>query len=252
MKKGLALIGGLALLGSTFFGINIENTKASSEVTNQYQVNDGYTILTNEDIKTLEAFFNQYNVDKKTQVSLIKKLKNGEKWDSLKNDTLPVLENTVELEDGTKENVRVFEDGSIAVSSVDLSDATITNITPTKRNIGPLAVTPGTVTSGTGYSIYSKAKVHQSTGVISAHFYADFVLVQNGMDYISRVYNEKVTILGGNLSEVNLKIVKSKETLDYKAEAKLSFVVNSTQWTGANCYLKLLVGKDTYSSPYSF
>lgn len=139
-----------------------------------------------------------------------------------------------------------YKDGSIVVTSVDYESVE-------EVSIAPRAVSPGTVTSGSGYKNYKKAKVYYNSGIANAHFYANFTIVQGGNDYISSVYDKKVTAFGGTASEISLNLTRSKETLDNKASAKLSFnFVNFNNTASTSCWLKLSVGKDSYSETHSF
>ncbi|ABY93634.1 MAG: hypothetical protein AB2462_10330 [Thermoanaerobacter sp.] len=55
------------------------------------------------------------------------------------------------------------------------------------NDISPLVVDPGTgtVRCGTGYCSYTHVKVSDVGMLVAAEFYADFVIVNGGYDYIS-------------------------------------------------------------------
>ncbi|WP_194540520.1 hypothetical protein [Paenibacillus sp. JZ16] len=208
---------------------------------------DEITLSSNE-ITRIKSLLSEYDVSIETQTYLMNKLENGEKWDSEKGIE-PVSTHTIVKNNGTEEIVETFPDGSIAISGVDLSTAEVS----TDIIVTPYDLDPGSISSGSGYTSYRGAKVYKNTAFIGAQFYADFTQVNGGMSYISRVYDEKVhaLTLGGSIGDVSLQLVRDRENLNYDAEAKLSFVANA--WAGGtNCYLKLVVGKGTYSTPYSY
>jgi len=201
-------------------------------------------------------FFNNYDVPYSLQIELLEKLRKGKKWDSLNNEKAISKEKRLN-DDGVEEIVSRFKDGSIVVNSGDTelfefkelyieSDLKkMENIKNSPQGI----VSGGTVTGGSGYKSYKKAKVYSNTGVLNASFYANFTLVQNGNDFISNAYDYSIQGKLGVASFQSLKIIKKTESLDGRAQAKLDFsykaaedVVNSTYW------LKLYVGNDKYSS----
>lgn len=233
MKKVLSIITILA-----FFLTGNSYTFASEK-------NVTEVILSDAEITSIKVYLSEYDVSKETQDDLIYKLESGEKWDSLKGIN-PVSTHTIE-KSGTEEKVETFPDGSISVSGMDLSTVEESSV------ITPYDLDPGDISSGSGYTSYRGAKVYRNTGVLNASFYADFTQVNGGMSYITRVYDERVFAIGGSVSEISLNLVKSREDLNYPAEAKLSFIVTIYPGgAGANAWLKLQVGNGHYSTPSQF
>lgn len=247
----------------------IESAEASKKTSkqNNVEINSTMTKIPEKDVLAIQEFFNKYNVDLTTQNDLLNKLEKGEVWDSLKENTQPI--NIIESsdEEGNKEQIEVYEDGSISVTTiapeiVETFDEPFEQPlleTPTSGSgtglIQPMDVHigTGTVTSGSGYRAYKHVQVRKSIGIADAHFYADFTLVQGGMDFIQRVYDYKLVGQGGSANFNSLRIVRAKETQDYKASAKLDFTFVLVNGAGStSCWLKLFVGKDTYSSAYSY
>lgn len=135
----------------------------------------------------------------------------------------------------------IFEDGSITITGLDLIEA------------NNRAITGGSTSSGSGYISRINAKVHHSTGVISAEFYATYTNVNGGYDMIDSVKNQRVITIGGTVSSINLKLSKKREDANGAAQARLSFVVSSYGGiAGGNCWLDLRVGKDTAYTDYRF
>lgn len=236
-------------------GLNSSFVSASETELVQSNLEQTSQVLSNEDIKSLNEFFNTYNVKEETQNQLIAKLKKGELWDSINKNENPV--GTYEVPSKENENivetVSTYKDGSISVAAVeptiveDFSSEIPTNI------ITPFAVDPGTVTGGSGYKNFQKAKAYVYAGVANAHFYANFTLVQGGYDKISNVYDYKIVGVGGTASYDNLKITRATETSSNKASAKLDFTWNAFNGASSTtCWLKLNVGKDTYGTTYSY
>lgn len=236
MKKITTSVLALSLFLGTTNGIVNANELTQNSI-------EEHTKISQEDINELTTFLNNYNVDKKVQMNLIKKLNDGEIWDSLKKDQKAIHSYEIQT-NGITEKVEQYQDGSIVVTSVDYESA---------EEITPFAVSPGTVTGGSGYKNFKKAKVYYNAGIANAHFYADFTIVFGGNDYISRVYDHKVSAVGGSANDIQLKLTRSKETLDNKASAKLSFnYINFNNTGSISCWLKLTVGKDKYTETHSY
>lgn len=201
--------------------------------------------LTKEEKVELKSFFDQYNVEKNVQNKLIKKLNDGELWDSLKGNQEIVKVKEVETETGF-EKIETYEDGSIIVSTVDSKELVEVSVEE-KDEFGTYAVSPGTVTSGSGYKTFRGAKVYVKSGIANCHFFANFTILNSGMDYISSAYDHSITTIGGTYSDDKLSITRSKETLDYRAEAKLSFKFEAYSGAGAQTvWIKLNVGRNAY------
>ncbi|WP_098748468.1 DUF5626 family protein [Paenibacillus sp. EZ-K15] len=230
MKKILSIITILTL----FLTVNSQ-AFASEEKGNEL-------ILSNNEITSIKMSLSEYGVSEETQEDLINKLKNNEKWDSLKG-VKPVSTRTV-LKNDIEEKVEIFQDGSISVSAMDLSTAEVSDV------ITPYDLDPGNISSGSGYTNYRGARIYKNEIVLFAQFYADFTTVNQGMSYITRVYDGDVNGVGGTISDVSLNVIQYKEDLNYPAEAKLSFIVSGWGgWGGGTCWLKLQVGNSHYSTP---
>jgi len=253
MNKGIKFLSLGALVVTLGLNSTQQTFAAEQPNTNKYS-------LSSEDTMELKTFFSKYEVNNVTQEKLINKFNEGRAWDSLDQNSQPVLTYTVS-NDGQKELVSTYKDGSILVSAIDpaLVEFNVPEIPTSEKSLkivkdGPSrAVDPGTVTGGSGYKSYKKAKVYSSSGIVSAYFYANFTIVQGGKDYISSVYDYKLTGIGGTATVDNFRIVRKTETLDNKASAKLDFTFAPFNGTASTtCWLKLFVGGDKYSSDRAF
>lgn len=262
MKKGLIAAIVPALVLSLGIGTNSSSVYANeNEIQDPSIQKDDYAY----GIQKTKEFLTKYHVEEKVQKELIEKLENGEVWDSVNNQKTPIKTEVTQDEDGINETVSRFADGSVSVTtvepvSVEFTESSEVPVTPsfsssTKNagSIGTFAVSPGTVSSGSGYKTFKKAKVSQYAGFINASFYANFTIVQGGNDYISNVYDWKVVTYFGTYAFNEFKITRKTESLSGKASAKLTFSYGLYNGgLGGNCWLKLHVGKDSYSSSYSY
>ncbi|MCR2043797.1 hypothetical protein NSA23_06645 [Anaerosalibacter massiliensis] len=191
--------------------------------------------LSEEDKLEIREMLDELNIDKTTQDNLINKLENNQIWDCMDEEQVSKIpENyfNVSIDEPVKRYT--FPDGSVIETKLELP------------MISPSAVTGGSVSSGSGYTSVRGAKVSTKKGLVGMGFYADYTNVNGAYDYISRVYDSWVKVVGGSYSNRKLKIVKKREDISGPAEAKLSADVS---WvggvTGAGTeWLKLRVGKD--------
>lgn len=231
--KVLKKVAGISLALVILSGGNVY----ASENVNELQVQSEER--GNSQLSNAVKFFNKYDVDKKVQANLINKYNKGILWDSLKEGELPIRSEKKEFENYT-ETVDVYNDGSIIVTS--MSEGEITEVTENEEEtLSVLSVTPGTVTSGSGYTSHKGARVYVSGGLTFASFLADFTLVRNGNDYIGAVYKA----VGGIYTSPVLN--RKYETSTSRARAYLPYRYTYAGTTYSKT-LTLYVGKDTYYS----
>ena len=203
--------------------------------------------LYDEGILKVKDFFNQYGVNESTQNELINTINSGQLLDSMKEDTVAI--STYEVNNNNViETVAVYQDGSISVTGVELPNEKFIE----NDYITPFAIEGGSSSSGSGYATYKNVRVYHNTGTINAQFQADYTLT-NGKSFISDVYDEKVLVILGNHSNIDLRIVRKTENLDNLAEAKLSF--DYKYWTGiasGNAFLQLYVGNNKAYTKHSW
>lgn len=102
---------------------------------------------------------------------------------------------------------------------------------------------------GSGYCTYYEVLIDGTSGVQSAEFYADFTFVQGGADYISKVYDDRVMVIGGTYQNKSLSIMRQKEDLYYNRPAYAALTWDTISvGCGCSSYLKLFVEDDNYYS----
>lgn len=251
MKKNISkiLIGAfiLGLIGSSSYATPVSAKTSNSDV-KQVSTVTQKTQLKQSEKDQLVNWFNSYNVSNKIQTKLIAKLEGGQDWDSF-NPKNHCITTKGTLPTGEKYIKKVFDDGSISVQTIDLSEAEVTQVNLANSEITPTAIDPGQITHGTGYTLYTNAKVYASNGSVTASFRTSFYLTQGGSDGITMTDIQKstylITVLGGTYSGASLNVIPN-ESYD-PASAILTF--DWTIYGGAASHranLALYVGNDTY------
>ncbi|MGL3067072.1 MULTISPECIES: hypothetical protein [Planococcus] len=206
--------------------------------------------LTKEDVNHLKSFLTEYGVEEPVQQKLIAKIRSGKLWDSLNESSEIVNSKTVEKDDGI-ETIETFNDGSVKITTIDPAkvEEGVVKTDSEGDVITPLGVTPGTISTGTGYATYSNAKVYMKTGIADAHFYANFTLLSgSSKDYISSVRGAWVGTFGGTANNISLSIIRKYETLDNPAQAQLKFQYVAAGGTASSIvYLTLRVANNLYT-----
>lgn len=204
----------------------------------------------------MKRWLKENEVDDRNIDKLINKLDKGEKWDSFN----PNNQHKEKIKKGLKgwEKKEIFEDGSVIVSGVDLSEATVVTYDNENEDIlslikpfGGVDTSTGNKQNGSGYIFYTNAKVYHSTaGLVRAEFYANFTLSPYGGE-ITKVYNESIKCIPVLTSsrEVSL-VIDQRKSAYYPAQATLSFIMDSVAGDQF-MYLKLKVTTDNYwADPY--
>lgn len=183
-------------------------------------------------------------VDKGIQDKLLRKLQNGQIWDSMNPEKLRKVP-TGALTPTLKEPIKryVFPDGSVIVSEIENLG---TPVFVKKSGSGVVGISGG----GTGYYQYVNKKISYKGALYGYGFYADFTLVNGAYDYIDDVYDPFVNVVGGSGSINSCMINKSKESSTKPARATCSVQLDFAGGVvGSGTHiLELTVGKDTYKS----
>ncbi|MGW8428220.1 hypothetical protein ACWGJQ_22485 [Peribacillus simplex] len=212
----------------------------------------GNQVVSSQEINNDEATVEYYNYIKvelrKNKVSesdikkLMKKLKNGEVWDSIN----PKMKDTpTETKIDKNTTKYTFPDGSVSIQTisggikeeVSKPEGGMT----TKGTIGG-----GTHTSGSGYHTVTGARVSGSVILAGASYKIDYTFIQGGYDKISRVYSRNITVPGpgGNYEVESWGVKKATETVGGKAYAVLRFKASNDKLGATTFYLNTYVGKD--------
>ncbi|MEK3823859.1 MULTISPECIES: hypothetical protein [Paenibacillus] len=216
--------------------------------------------LSQDELKKITEYAENLGISDAVRDSLIEKIEAGGIPDSdnpEKKDT-GVTEEYINSEKLKVKRI-VFPDGSVIQSTFDATAATLEVVKPTAKPdmITPMIVDNGTgwVVSGSGYKKYYNALVKEETVFVKAKFYADYVLVNGGYDYISKVFDGFVDVAAGYASnQVQPYIVQQYQTYDSPAKATFSFtyvkyngnfstdyklqlyVINDSPWSSLQSY----------------
>lgn len=175
--------------------------------------------LSSEVINEITSNMNDLGIPDSVQSNLISKIESGEILDS----NNPDMQNQGVTEVSDSGNIKVFEttfpDGSVTRSSIDESSAVITDI----PYINPLAsVEGGSATGGSGYRVYTGVSVISEDPFIKCRFKVDYYLIDKN-SYISDVYDDFISALGGTYNRVYFGIDNKTESSSKPARATLSF-----------------------------
>lgn len=222
-------------------------TESFANENNQAQQSKGFE---NVDVKVkkvnkkeVKTWLKENGVDDSTADSLMKKLEKNQAWDSLKNKKAKIKtqgivekinkdetkttypDGTIELTeitDGAVTTKITYPDGSIELTGIIDGEVT-TKPADSDGSIQLLSIDNGTVTKGSGYISYKGSKIYHYTGVVNAHYYADYTYVTGAYDYIDRAYSPSISVFTGTYSEVSCLVDRRSETSTGAALAHLSF-----------------------------
>ena len=250
----------ITLLIMTLLSLKVATVSASPiNIGEEELLENSFDSLNIDDYDSIKSTLTLYKVPESQQKILFNKLLTGEQWDSLKESTKPITVSQMII-NGVIESVERYNDGSIAVTSVDLEyakklDSDIlfdTSQIESNTKIAPNAISIGEVEKTSHSTTYTNAKVYHNTVLVNASFYANFTLVRTGYGRINSVYNPKVLVLGPGASVSNRKLVinRRNQTASNSAMATLTFDYK-TNFTSSNAYLRLLVGRN-YSTNYYY
>jgi hypothetical protein len=178
----------------------------------------------NIDLNNVEEQLIQSGTDPKIAASLIKKLENGEQWDSMNPNKKPVSI--------TKEKKG--------------NDVFINLVYQDRSNIN-VSLTGGKYTSGSGYVNWTGRLVRATNNFnFDSKYNVNYTYADNNYDCITSVYNMSIDLVGGTVSQTKLKIVKSTENSSGPAEGRLSaFIQYSVPPSVGYRSLSVSVGNDT-------
>lgn len=201
--------------------------------------------LSPDELENITRFANDLGLSNEVRDSLIQKIESG---------GLPDSDNPAKKDSGIEEEITsgnqkikriVFPDGSVIQSTVIMP-------TEPKPLITPRIVdnTTGWVESGSGYKKFFNATVREDTVLVKAKFYADYVVVNGGYDYISNVFDGYTEIAAGYANNVVAPtIVNAYESSSAPARAVFSFTYVKINGTSSSDYkLSLYVRGDSPSS----
>lgn len=214
--------------------------------------NGGNQVVSSNEIINDEATVEYYNYIKdelrKNEVSetdianLIKKLENGEMWDSI-NPKMKDASTDTKIDENTTKST--FPDGSVAIQTI--SGGTEEEVSTPKGGIITYgAIGGGTSISGSGYKAVTGAKVTGSVILAAASYKIDYQLVQGGYDKITSVYSRNITVPGpgGDYEVETWGVKKATETVGGKAYVSLRFKAKNDKLGATTFFLNTYVGND--------
>ena len=167
-------------------------------------------------------FFISNGVIEEVADSLVEKYFNGEILDSMNEEMYEY--GIVEVIDSLDLSVRkvTYPDGSISISIVEQPHSN-------NSTINAFSVSGGSYSSGSNWWSYTKARVHESNGVVTATFYIDYSGNSYEQSKITRIYTGaadwKIVVIGGSFSNPVFVMIRSQATSTHSAQATMTFNV---------------------------
>ncbi|MEN9660530.1 MAG: hypothetical protein RLZZ443_459 [Actinomycetota bacterium] len=211
------------LIAAIVFAISGSGAANASSVTDEIALRGQMTTL---------------GIDGATQDALITKIANGQTPDSELPESIPVSE--VQVNEGGMVGTRLyFSDGSARFLGFS-------------QSANPRAKTASiagcSVSSGTGYSNYSRCTITSATLYVTLYFVADFsILAGSNNDSISSIYSSGARCYGGACSAASLLMVRARESSSGPALAQASTNFTAAYPVASRSYtVSLTVGNNGY------
>ncbi|WP_427337688.1 hypothetical protein [Caloranaerobacter sp. DY30410] len=115
----------------------------------------------------------------------------------------------------------VFEDGSVLLVEIFGGNAKKKQVNKIHDMFANDMFIPENI-SGSGYTIIEDQRVSIKRGLVAIGFTIDYCYVNGGYDYIIDVRKPYCNVVGGTYSDLNLSIVRKRETASLPAEAVAS------------------------------
>ncbi|MCI1881224.1 MAG: hypothetical protein LKI94_03405 [Sporolactobacillus sp.] len=203
----------------------------------------------------LKNRFDAQQINQRTQQKLIDKLRRGKVIDSMNPQKVEAVRNKITPTLNRPQRSYTFADGSKIASGMTIisQSGTLNGELNTKDPL--LANKSATVKKkhNSGKRQLITAKIWYMGGLINCSFYATFVLVKGGKDYITKVSRPNFTCFGYSVSSKRLRMVRKYENSAGRAKAQLSGKVHIK---GIHRYsytinLSLYVGDNAYATTFS-
>jgi hypothetical protein len=232
------LLASLMLFASTGF-THVGQVKAEEATQQKHKLSEA-------ELAELRDKLSDLGINEVTQEKLIEKYENGQPWDSVNPAKLKQIAPTLRISSNNPVQRYTFEDGSVLELKVKvLKEETISS--DQAANLMAKKGKEPKPECGTGYCKFYDVLVDGTSGVQSAEFKADFVLVQQGYDYISNISDWRIVTIGGSYTKEDFEINRPKETKNRDAQATLRWTTTAIGGAGgATSYLKLNVGDDDW------
>jgi hypothetical protein len=179
-------------------------------------------VITDDQAAALQTWMAQYGVDLSTRNALIEELKAGHRWDSSLG-LEPVSVSDSFNAEGIGHSISTFADGSIKVSSVGENVSPTASLVSKANRVGASTAASGgaviqsvggcILTQASGINKYTDCKVEDSTGVITARFYATVWRRNNTYSSIEKVSRGEIYVfLGTWNSKVGPKVIRKNSS----------------------------------------
>lgn len=201
-KKIVTILTCSSILFSSFLcsGVSANAFERESISKNNFKTQEN-----NQEYAKLIQKLDNEGIDKNTQKALIEKLKDGELWDSLKPESVPVAEEKCISSDGSMYIKRIFEDGSI-IKVLDYS----TNARATPNiNYGE------TISSSLYHTEYKGGRVGIDLIIADFGMRVDWTWNRYNKSVIKRVYSPWATSIGADI-DITVQPNTSNKTMQVK------------------------------------
>lgn len=226
----------LSTILSICFILTLSIDTVAAQPSNSENIEGQNLKFSENELKKIENEMKKWSkiIDQDQQNKLLNKLKNGEIWDSINHDKkMKSL-----LQPKEKEFQFTEEDGSLTIGTM---------FTYPDGSVTITSISGGTSSCGTGYCNYKGRKILETDFTQSGEFKANYTIVQDDDDYISKVYDYLIVSGQDNYSDAVLKIEDKYEAYSDPAYAYLRW-----QASGYTHYVKLYVGNDKAWSTSDF
>lgn len=251
MKKLIQLLslGSVLVLG--FANVNIVKADVVETKSVEQQNMLRYS---QEDYELIKQKQVEKGVEPEKADELINKLKNGEVLDA---DILSPEQAVKKVKEVNGELVTItyfFPDGS--ASQTQFTDPSVKvgelKYGKTRGYISPNSISGGSCSTGTFTTSCTNRLVSYQLATYGFSFYADYTLVRYDYDSIQWAGNWNIWTAGGTYTNPSMRIIRSKETSNEKAEARLSATLNlANAGSSISRSLSLIVGKDSATDSWN-
>lgn len=168
------------------------------------------------DTPDVRDFYTKYGVDEATQDRLIASMEEGDLIDALSSGEEPVSAEEI-LRDGVIEVVYTYQDGSVAVTSLENPEPLLPG------SISPRAVSGCTINSGSGYVTATNCLVNHTAAYASLSFRANYQRYASatGGSISPRYGTDVISSTIGSISSQSLTLVRANSTATEPAVATL-------------------------------
>ena len=188
----------------------------------------------------IQALLTKFLVPEGQQKDLIKKAKQGLKWDVYDLAAAPVSVEHDRIIDGMNYTIKRYPDGSIAAQGIEVPQIVDPN-TPS-----PMAIHNCNITTGSGYAAYRNCQIDGIWGTVLLGAYGvNFTLVNGAFDSIGSVGAGFQKCIAPTSCSTPSQVLFSPQEGVGPAYSRWQSDVNAP-WASWNVWVQLNVGGNTY------